>query len=192
MAATGREEIVSQQQQRQEYGGVDGKDYTDPPPEPVVATSELRGWSLYRAAIAEFVATLLFLYVTVATVIGHKRSQSDSSSDACGGVGISGRHINPAVTFALLLARKVSLPRAALYVVAQCLGAVCGVALVRAVHSPPQFTRHGGGANVMGDGYGWGTGFAAEVVGTFVLVYTVFSATDAKHSANGQSHSGEW
>jgi aquaporin PIP len=63
------------QQQRQERG-VNGKDYT----------VELRRWSLYRAVIAEFVATLLFLYVTVSTVMGHKRQP-----DACGGgVGILG------------------------------------------------------------------------------------------------------
>ncbi|RLN19997.1 aquaporin PIP2-1-like [Panicum miliaceum] len=97
--------------------------------------------------------------------------------------GEPGEHINPAVTFALLLARKVSLPRAALYVAAQCLGAVCGAGLVRAVHSPPgTFARLGSGANVVGDEYGRGTGLAAEVVGTFVLVYTVFSATDAKRT----------
>ncbi|KAL6883284.1 hypothetical protein ACP4OV_010698 [Aristida adscensionis] len=201
------QEIV-QQQQHAAGGEPNGRDYADSPPEPVLATSELRRWSLYRAAIAEFVATLLFLYVTVATVIGHKR-QSEAAAAAggdgdCGGVGvlgiawafggmifllvyctagISGGHINPAVTFALLLARKVSLPRAALYVAAQCLGAVCGAALVRAVHSPAGFERYGGGANAVDDGYGRGTGLAAEVVGTFVLVYTVFSATDAKRSA---------
>jgi aquaporin PIP len=72
-------------------------------------------------------------------------------------------HIIPAVTFAVLLARKVSLPRAALYVAAQCLGAVCGVALVRAVYSPEQFARYGGGANVLGDGFGKGTGVRGHV-----------------------------
>jgi glycerol uptake facilitator-like aquaporin len=74
-----------------------------------------------------------------------------------------GGHINPAVTFAVLLARKVSLPRAALYVAEQCLGAVCGVALVRAVYSPEQFARYGGGANVLGDGFGKGTGVRGHV-----------------------------
>lgn len=32
-------------------------------------------------------------------------------------------------------------------------------------------------------GYTKGDGLGAEIVGTFVLVYTVFSATDAKRSA---------
>nr|BAJ96400.1 predicted protein [Hordeum vulgare subsp. vulgare] len=46
--------------------------YWDPPPAPLLDTSELTRWSLYRAVIAEFVATLIFLYVSLATVIGYK------------------------------------------------------------------------------------------------------------------------
>jgi aquaporin PIP len=174
------------------------KDYKDPPPAPLVNAGELGKWSLYRAVIAEFVATLLFVYVTLATVIGHKRQ---SESQPCGGAGVlgiawsfggmifvlvyctagvSGGHVNPAVTFGLLLARKVSLVRAALYVVAQCLGAMCGAGLVRAFHGAGSYLRHGGGANELAAGYSKGAGLAAEIVGTFVLVYTVFSATDPK------------
>uniref|UniRef100_A0A0E0Q7M3 Aquaporin n=1 Tax=Oryza rufipogon TaxID=4529 RepID=A0A0E0Q7M3_ORYRU len=169
-----------------EAGGA--RDYIDPPPAPLVDVDELGKWSLYRALIAEFVATLLFLYVTVATVIGYKH-QTDAAVNgadaACGGVGVlgiawafggmifilvyctagvSGGHINPAVTLGLFLARKVSLVRALLYMAAQCLGAICGVALLAA-------------------GYSTGTGLAAEIIGTFVLVYTVFSATDPKRNA---------
>ncbi|ONM53246.1 Aquaporin PIP2-1 [Zea mays] len=99
------------------------KDYTDPPPAPLIDAAELGSWSLYRAVIAEFIATLLFLYITVATVIGYKHQTDASASGAdaaCGGVGvlgiawafggmifvlvyctagISGGHINPAVIY---------------------------------------------------------------------------------------------
>ncbi|XP_064977129.1 aquaporin PIP2-5-like isoform X1 [Musa acuminata AAA Group] len=188
---------------RGEYGG---KDYTDPPPAPLIDAEELTKWSLYRAAIAEFVATMLFLYVTVATVIGYKH-QSDPNVNpvdaACSGVGIlgiawafggmifilvyctagiSGGHINPAVTLGLCLARKVSLVRALLYMVAQCLGAICGVGLVKGFQEA-YFVRYGGGANELSAGYSKGTGLAAEIIGTFVLVYTVFAATDPKRNA---------
>jgi len=181
-----------------EEGHAHGKDYVDPPPAPLFDVGELKLWSFFRALIAEFIATLLFLYVTVATVIGHKKNQ-----DACGGVGllgiawafggmifilvyctagISGGHINPAVTFGLLLARKVSLIRAVGYMVAQCLGAVCGVGLVKAFMKP-YYNSLGGGANTVAHGYSTGTALGAEIIGTFVLVYTVFSATDPKRSA---------
>ena len=124
-----------------EYGA---KDYSDPPPAPLFDAEELTKWSLYRAVIAEFVATLLFLYITVATVIGYKHQADpagpNAADAACSGVGIlgiawafggmifvlvyctagvSGGHINPAVTFGLFLARKVSLVRALLYIIAQ-------------------------------------------------------------------------
>nr|AAW80918.1 putative plasma membrane intrinsic protein [Astragalus membranaceus] len=183
-----------------EHGEFSAKDYTDPPPAPLIDMAELASWSFYRAIIAEFIATLLFLYITVLTVIGYK---SQSATDQCGGVGIlgiawafggmifvlvyctagiSGGHINPAVTFGLFLARKVSLIRAVMYMVAQCLGAICGVGFVKAFQKS-YYVKFGGGANELADGYNKGTGLAAEIIGTFVLVYTVFSATDPKRSA---------
>ncbi|VAH34498.1 unnamed protein product [Triticum turgidum subsp. durum] len=147
------------------------KDYSDPPPAPLFDAEELTKWSLYRAVIAEFVATLLFLYITVATVIGYKHQADpagpNAADAACSGVGIlgiawafggmifvlvyctagvSGGHINPAVTFGLFLARKVSLVRALLYIIAQCLGAICGVGLVKGFQSA-FYVRYGGGAN---------------------------------------------
>ncbi|KAH9671583.1 aquaporin PIP2-2 [Citrus sinensis] len=185
-------------------GEFHAKDYHDPPPAPLIDAEELTQWSFYRATIAEFIATLLFLYITVLTVIGYK-SQTDANhgGDGCGGVGIlgiawafggmifvlvyctagiSGGHINPAVTFGLFLARKVSLVRAVMYMVAQCLGAICGCGLVKAFQKS-YYTRYGGGANELADGYSTGTGLGAEIIGTFVLVYTVFSATDPKRNA---------
>ncbi|WVZ15020.1 hypothetical protein V8G54_012586 [Vigna mungo] len=187
-----------------EGGSFSTKDYHDPPPAPLIDGEELTQWSFYRALIAEFIATLLFLYITVLTVIGYK-SQSDvnAGGDLCGGVGIlgiawafggmifilvyctagiSGGHINPAVTFGLFLARKVSLIRAIMYMVAQCLGAICGVGLVKAFQKA-YYHRYGGGANELSEGYSTGVGLGAEIIGTFVLVYTVFSATDPKRNA---------
>lgn len=72
-------------------GGFSAKDYHDPPPAPLIDAVEFTQWSLYRAIIAEFIATLLFLYITVLTVIGYK-SQTDETKggEVCGGVGILG------------------------------------------------------------------------------------------------------
>ncbi|CAI0443542.1 unnamed protein product, partial [Linum tenue] len=148
----------------------DDKDYREPPPAPLFEPGELTSWSFYRAGIAEFIATFLFLYISVLTVMGVVKSPSKCSTVGIQGIawafggmifalvyctaGISGGHINPAVTFGLFLARKLS-----------------------------QFQLLGGGANSVAGGYTKGDGLGAEIVGTFVLVYTVFSATDAKRSA---------
>ena len=86
------------------------------------------------------------------------------------------------MTFGLLLARKLSLTRAVFYIIMQCLGAICGAAVVRGFEKN-QYVKLGGGANTVAAGYSKGDGLGAEIVGTFVLVYTVFSATDAKRNA---------
>ncbi|XVF68584.1 hypothetical protein PTKIN_Ptkin11bG0013800 [Pterospermum kingtungense] len=190
-----------------EQGGeFSAKDYHDPPPTPLFDAEELTQWSFYRALIAEFIATLLFLYITVLTVIGYK-VQTDPAKNTvdpdCGGVGIlgiawafggmifilvyctagiSGGHINPAVTFGLFLGRKVSLIRAIMYMVAQCLGAICGCGFVKAFQKT-YYNSYGGGANEVQPGFSKGTALGAEIIGTFVLVYTVFSATDPKRNA---------
>ncbi|VVA15184.1 PREDICTED: aquaporin [Prunus dulcis] len=59
--------------------------YVDPPPAPLIDSNELKRWSFYRPLIAEFIATLLFLYITVSTVIGNK-----VQSGPCDGVGLLG------------------------------------------------------------------------------------------------------
>ncbi|XP_058207217.1 aquaporin PIP1-2-like [Rhododendron vialii] len=175
------------------------RDYSEPAPSPLFERGELTSWSFYRAGIAEFVATFLFLYILVMTVIGVGQTSDKCSTVGLQGIawavggmifvlvyctaGISGGHINPAVTFGLLLARKLSLNRAIFYMIMQCLGAICGVGVAKGLEKSGRYEVFGGAANVVAPGYTKGVGLAAEIVGTFVLVYTVFSATDAKRSA---------
>ncbi|KAL5097783.1 hypothetical protein RYX36_002110 [Vicia faba] len=161
-----------------ERGSFSNEDYYDPPPAPLIDTEELTKWSFYRALIAEFIATFLFLYVTVLTVIGYSiQTDVKAGGDECGGVGILGiawafggmifdlvcctAGIS-AVTFGLLLARKVSLVRAVMYMVSQSLGAICGVGLVKAFQSS-YFDRYGG-ANFLHDGYNTSVGIAIPFV----------------------------
>jgi len=74
----GREENVkvgtNKFSERQSIGIV--RDYVEPPLAPLFEGEELFSWSFYRAGIAGFVALFLFLYITVLTVIGVKRSLS--------------------------------------------------------------------------------------------------------------------
>lgn len=90
---------------------------------------------------------------------------------------ISGCHINPAVTVGLLAAGKVSVIRAILYIIAQCAGAVSGVAslyvLVRDVKGAEGLGHTALNANV---NQFQGLGF--EFFLGFVLVLVVFGVTD--------------
>ena len=72
--------------ERQPIGtAAQAKDYREPPSAPLFEAGELSSWSFYRAGIAEFVATFLFLYITVLTVMGVAKSKSK-----CSTVGIQG------------------------------------------------------------------------------------------------------
>ncbi|CAL4899736.1 unnamed protein product [Urochloa decumbens] len=180
-------------------------DYAVPPPAPLIEIAELRSWSLYRALICEFVAALLFQYINVATIVGYK---VQASTDQCDGVGllgiawasggmmfvlvycntrISGGHINPAVTFGLMLTRKVSAVRAVLYIKAQCLGAIVGTCIVKGTIEKHAYNSNGGGANMVSSGYSHGTALGAEMIGTFILIFVVFSSTDPKRNAEGSN-----
>ncbi|KAF2319028.1 hypothetical protein GH714_012595 [Hevea brasiliensis] len=147
----------------------DDKDYTEPPAAPLFEPTELTSWSFYRAGIAEFIATFLFLYISVLTVMGVVKAPTKCSTVGIQGIawsfggmifalvyctaGISGGHINPAVTFGLFLARKLSLTRALYYMVMQCLGAICGAGVVKGFEGRHQYTLLGGGANSVNPGY---------------------------------------
>ncbi|KAL6973933.1 Aquaporin PIP1-3 [Sarracenia purpurea var. burkii] len=60
------------------------KDYKELPSAPLFEPEELVLWSFYRVGIAEFVATFLFLYITILTVMGVSRPSK------CATVGIQG------------------------------------------------------------------------------------------------------
>lgn len=63
-----------------------------PDPAPLIGVEELGKLSFYGAILAEFIATLLFLYVTILTVIGHKSlaDPTKNKGNACNGVGLLG------------------------------------------------------------------------------------------------------
>lgn len=67
---------------------------------------------------------------------------------------------------------------------AQCLGAMCGAAIARGVQGSEEFQTFGQGAvNGVKGGHSIGQALAAEIMGTFVLLYTVLSATDPTRMA---------
>jgi glycerol uptake facilitator protein len=90
---------------------------------------------------------------------------------------ISGAHINPAVTIALLATRKIDAATAAYYIVAQVVGAFIGAALtyVILIGNGPA-TLGLGSVSWNPDTSGALVAVAAEAIGTAILVFTVFGA----------------
>ena len=89
---------------------------------------------------------------------------------------ISGCHINPAVTIALLATKKIDSTTAVSYIAAQLVGATLGAVLtyIILIGNDPQ-TLGLGSVGVNANAGLW-IGVAAEVIGTAILVFTVFGA----------------
>src|SRR6187431_2716763 len=98
---------------------------------------------------------------------------------------ISGCHINPAVTIALLATRKVDGRTAGGYIVAQFIGAFAGAALTLIILQGNDPAKLGLGAVSVNANAGLAIGFAAEVIGTAILVFTVFGAAVSGKAPSG-------
>lgn len=92
--------------------------------------------------------------------------------------GISGCHINPAITLGVWLSKRMSGKDAAMYVVFQVIGAFIGAAILYAL-AP----ESGLGANSIQAGISTCGAVVAEVVFTFVFVLVVLGTTDAEKGA---------
>ncbi|GFZ19689.1 plasma membrane intrinsic protein 1;5 [Actinidia rufa] len=103
------------------------KDYKEPTPSSPVRARELKSWSFYRAGIAESPSKCATVGIQgIAWAFGGMIFALVYCTAVSQIFVVIGGHINPAVTFGLFLARKLSLTRAIFYMVMQCLGAICG------------------------------------------------------------------
>lgn len=98
--------------------------------------------------------------------------------------GISGCHINPAVTLGMLVANKIKAKDAIFYIIAQCIGGIIGAAILWAIASGlPEFSlaKNGLGQNGFGihspAGYSLAACFIAEVVLTAIFLFVIFGST---------------
>lgn len=94
--------------------------------------------------------------------------------------GISGCHINPAITFGALLTGRISAKDAGLYIVFQVIGAILGSAVLYLATSTSGTAIVGTGANACQAGVSLTGGLVAEIVFTFVFVLVVLGTTAKK------------
>jgi glycerol uptake facilitator protein len=95
---------------------------------------------------------------------------------------ISGNHINPAVTLGLAVTGKFPWSQVPAYLGAQLAGAVIGATAILGVLGQ-KASDVGLGVATYVEPVGAGQAFAAEFVGTFILVFTVFGVIHRKASA---------
>lgn len=95
--------------------------------------------------------------------------------------GISGCHINPAITLGCLLTGRISAKDAGMYMLFQVIGAFIGAGILAALVG----CESGLGANALqaGNGITMTQGVIAEIVFTCVFVLVVLGTTDSKKGA---------
>ncbi len=92
--------------------------------------------------------------------------------------GVSGCHINPAITLGVWLSKRMGGKDALMYMLFQVIGAFIGAGILMAL-AP----ESGLGANAVQSGITTGAALTAEIVFTFVFVLVVLGATDAEKGA---------
>lgn len=99
--------------------------------------------------------------------------------------GVSGCHINPAITIGCLVSKRISAKDAAGYIVFQIIGAIIAAAVLYAFTqaATTEFTTTLTGANSTAGAGNQLAGFIVEAVLTFIFVLVVLGTTDEKKGA---------
>ncbi|XP_048880666.1 aquaporin-4-like isoform X4 [Brienomyrus brachyistius] len=148
----------------------------------------------WRAVSAEFLATLIFILLSLGSTINWGAGKEKPPPpdlvliSLCFGLSIStmvhcfghvsGAHVNPAVTVAMVCTRKLSLAKAVFYLGAQCLGAVVGAGILLMV--TPSSVRGGLGVTLVNSSISLGHALVVELLITFELVFTIFATCDPR------------
>lgn len=160
---------------------------------------------LCRSLVAELVGSLLLVLVGCGSCMGGDPAEPASALDdqanivriaLCFGITVaslaqtighvSGCHINPAVTLGLVIGAKIGVIKGLLYIAAQCVGAICGAAILKTVVSQDEIRGAAGlGMTGLGHGISIGQAVAIEMLITAVLVMIVFAAAADQLNAPG-------
>jgi glycerol uptake facilitator protein len=98
---------------------------------------------------------------------------------------ISGCHINPAVTIALLVTKRVDLNTAVWYILAQFVGGVIGALAIVLWFGTSVVTSGINGVTAFGANTAWWQAVLAEAIGTFILVFTIFGVAVDSRAPSG-------
>ena len=164
-----------------------------------IITASLRGEIAMniKKAIAEFIGTFALVLVGCGAAVVGGMGSGATSIDILGiatafgltivamayGIGqISGCHINPAVSFGVLVAGRMTTQDFITYVIAQVLGAIAGAVVLYVILSGKASGWNGGlGQNGWGPGYlgeyGIGAALIYEVVATFLFLVCILGVT---------------
>lgn len=159
--------------------------------EKVYSIRELKTWKFWRAVLAEFVGTMLFVFLGCASTLTDPINPVRIA--LAFGLAImaliqmfghiSGGHFNPAVSLGFLASFQITIFRALFYTIAQTIGAIVGGMILRGV-TPGAFHSNLGVTKVS-DSYTLLQGVAIELILTFCLVFVIIATTDGNRTDFG-------
>ncbi|XP_037538124.1 aquaporin-4 [Nematolebias whitei] len=150
----------------------------------------------WRAVSGEYLSTVIFVLLSLGSTINWAAEEENPPPadvvriSLCFGLSIatmvqcfghiSGGHINPAVTAAMVVTRKLSLAKAVFYMMAQCLGAITGAGILYLV--TPAAVQGSLGVTMVNSKISLGHALLIELFITFELVFTIFATCDPKRT----------
>jgi MIP family channel proteins len=141
----------------------------------------------FRPMFAEFLGTALFVFIGAGSVVANAMTAGGVTPLGIAlahGVGmailisslmgISGGHLNPAVSLGVFVAGRIDGRTLGRYVLAQLIGGIAGAALVKLLFASTAVRAVTAGAPQLSLNIGFGQGIAIEAAFTFFLVSAVF------------------
>jgi aquaporin Z len=147
--------------------------------------------------IAEFIGTFTLVFMGCGAAVIAGMASGPTGIDVLGiafafglaivamayGIGpVSGCHVNPAVSFGVFVAGRMSMSDLVAYVIAQVLGAIAGAAVLYLILSGKAsgwtggLGQNGWGAGYLGE-YNFLSAFVFEAVATFVFLVCILGVT---------------
>jgi len=162
----------------------------------ILGLSELKTGKLWRCALTELMGTALLITVACGSTFYNASVLQISLAFGISvatvvwcTAHVSGGHINPAVTAGFLVTRKISLTRALLYILGQCIGATLGAVMLVTMtpghHDDHETNVTSGPVPIVGTAQPrhdltWFQAVSIESMITFVLLLTVFATCDGR------------
>ncbi|CAH1134308.1 unnamed protein product [Ceutorhynchus assimilis] len=114
--------------------------------------------------IVQIALTFGLMVATIVQAIGH----------------VSGGHINPAVTISMFVTGDINLIRGILYIVVQCIGAICGAGILKLIL--PERNVGNLGITSVSSAISLPCGMVFELIYTFVLLFVIHAVCDSRRS----------
>ncbi len=146
-----------------------------------------------KALVAEFIGTFALIFVGVGAIasnhiigapglVGIALAHGLTIAVMVSATGaISGGHLNPAVTAAAWVVKKIGTADAAAYIIAQCLGGIVAAILIKLAMPAEALSAVSMGTPALGSDITISQGLVMEIVLTFFLMFAVYgTAMDAR------------